>query len=84
MLWGLTADKMIIILACLGAAILLLVILLVLVSCALCITRRRYIVKKSSEIHSDNTTLDSFDGISTINTSHAVQIDNNDRLPRDY
>jgi len=84
MLWGLTADKMIIILACLGAAILLLVIFLVLVSCALCITRRRYIVKKSSEIHSDNTTLDSFDGISTINTSHAVQIDNNDRLPRDY
>jgi len=61
-LWGLTADKMIVILAVLSALILLLLIACILLACCLAVTRRNYHVERAANQYSSNSTLDNIEG----------------------
>jgi len=58
MLWGLTADKMIVILAVLSALVLLLLIAVILLACCLAVTRRDYHVERAANQYASNSTLD--------------------------
>jgi hypothetical protein len=57
-LLGLTADKLIVILAVLSSLVLLLLIVCVLLACCLAVTRRDYHVERAANQYASNSTLD--------------------------